>query len=110
MLLYYVRAVDNTMLSTIGSLDSEQANSTKNTMCKIVQLLNYCVYHDLGPKPDNTAKHGDIAPDIPANGPFTVISHILGVIVSSAAEAKPCSVYGQRRVGLPPHHLCWYLQ
>jgi hypothetical protein len=44
-LLYYARAVDCTMLPAVGSLAREQANGTKNTMRKIVQLLNYCTSH-----------------------------------------------------------------
>jgi hypothetical protein len=117
------------MLPAIGSLASEQANGTKNTMRKIVQLLNYCAshpdavvrytasdmvlhvesdasyqsetksrsriarYHYLGPKPAPASKSGDKAPDLPTNGPVTVISHILNVVVSSAAEAETAGLY-----------------
>jgi hypothetical protein len=128
-LLYYARAVDCTMLPAIGSLASEQAKGTKNTMRKIVQLLNYCAshpdavvrytasdmvlhvesdasyqsetkarsrvagYHYLGPNPAAESTNGDKAPDIPTNGPVTVISHILNVVVSSAAEAETAGLY-----------------
>jgi hypothetical protein len=44
-LLYYARAVDSTMLPAIGSIGTEQANSTESTMKKITQLLNYCATH-----------------------------------------------------------------
>jgi hypothetical protein len=128
-LLYYARAVDNTMLPAINSLASEQSQGTKNTMRKIVQLLNYCAthpdavvrytasdmilhvesdasyqsetksrsrvagYHYLGPKPNPALSDTDEAPAIPANGPITVISSILNVIVSSAAEAETAALY-----------------
>lgn len=44
-LLYYARAIDSTMLTAIGSLSSEQAKGTENTMKKITHLLNYCATH-----------------------------------------------------------------
>jgi hypothetical protein len=44
-LLYYACAVDSTMLATIGSIATQQASATKQTMKAIVQLLNYCATH-----------------------------------------------------------------
>ena len=43
--LYYVRAVDCTMLAALVSLATQQANPTKNTMKKVKQFLDYAVTH-----------------------------------------------------------------
>jgi hypothetical protein len=39
-LLYYARAVDNTMLVAIGSISSKQTKGTQNTLDKVTHLLN----------------------------------------------------------------------
>jgi hypothetical protein len=44
-LLYYARAVDSTMLAAIGTIATQQASATKQTMKAVVQLLNYCATH-----------------------------------------------------------------
>ena len=44
-LLYYARAVDNTMLVAISTLASVQSNGTEATMEAATQLLNYCATH-----------------------------------------------------------------
>lgn len=44
-LLYYARAVDDTMLVTINSLAAEQAQATEATLDRIVWLLNYAATH-----------------------------------------------------------------
>jgi hypothetical protein len=44
-LLYYARAVDNTMLVTLIPLASRQSKSTKLTSKDVNQLLNYCATH-----------------------------------------------------------------
>jgi hypothetical protein len=44
-LLYYARAVDPTMLVTISSLSTQQANPTTNTMAAVNHLLDYCATH-----------------------------------------------------------------
>jgi hypothetical protein len=41
-LLYYGRAVDNTILPTLSAIATEQANLTEKTMETIKQLLDYC--------------------------------------------------------------------
>ncbi len=43
--LYYARAVDCTMLPALGSLASQQAKPTENTMHKIRQFLDYAACH-----------------------------------------------------------------
>ena len=44
-LLFYAHAVDNTMLTTISTIATQQSKGTKQTMQAIVQLLNYCATH-----------------------------------------------------------------
>ena len=45
MLLYYVMAVDPTMITSLGSISAQQANPTKQTMQKIKQILAYAASH-----------------------------------------------------------------
>ena len=45
VLLYYARAVDNTLLVAIGSLSSAQSAPTEATLEAITHLLNYCATH-----------------------------------------------------------------
>ena len=44
-LLYYARAIDNTMLVAISTLASVQAHGTQATMDAAIHLLNYCATH-----------------------------------------------------------------
>jgi hypothetical protein len=44
-LLYYVRAVDPTLIIPINILTYEQTKATVNTADKIIKLLNYCTTH-----------------------------------------------------------------
>jgi hypothetical protein len=43
--LYYARYVDSTMLTALGSITTQQANPTKNTMIKVKQFLDYAFTH-----------------------------------------------------------------
>eukprot|EP00804_Cyclotella_cryptica_P002822 CCRYP_009357-RA/>CCRYP_009357-RA protein AED:0.38 eAED:0.48 QI:0/0/0/1/0/0/2/0/249 len=43
--LYYARAVDCTMLPALGSLATQQAAPTQNTLLKIQQFLDYAMTH-----------------------------------------------------------------
>jgi len=43
--LYYARAVYYMMLAALGSLASQQANPTENTMKKVKQFLDYTATH-----------------------------------------------------------------
>ncbi len=45
VLLYYAHTVDHTMLVALGTLASQQANSTQATMQALTHLLNYCTSH-----------------------------------------------------------------
>jgi hypothetical protein len=44
-LLYYARAIDSTMLVTLGSLATAQTKGTHSTALALIQLLNYCATH-----------------------------------------------------------------
>jgi hypothetical protein len=44
-LLYYAQAINCTMITSIGSIATQQANTTTATMKAITQLLNYCATH-----------------------------------------------------------------
>ncbi len=43
--LYYAQCVYNTMLAALGSIATQQANSTNNTMKKVQQILDYASTH-----------------------------------------------------------------
>ena len=45
MLLYYARCVDASMLPALGTLATQQASPTKNTMKKIEKFLDYAATH-----------------------------------------------------------------
>jgi hypothetical protein len=45
MLLYYVCAIDSTILVALGTLATKQANGTEATAQAVTQLLNYCASH-----------------------------------------------------------------
>jgi hypothetical protein len=45
MFLYYAQCVDSTMLTALGSIATQQANTTKNTMIKVKQYLDYAFTH-----------------------------------------------------------------
>jgi hypothetical protein len=45
MLLYYARAVDPTMLVSLGTIALQQSNGTEAAADAIVQLLSYCATH-----------------------------------------------------------------
>jgi hypothetical protein len=51
VLLYYARAVDSTLLTALGSIATQQANGTQDTIRAITQVLNYCATH-----PDATVR------------------------------------------------------
>ncbi len=43
--LYYVQCVNSTMFAALGSIATQQANPTKNTMKKVQQFLDYASTH-----------------------------------------------------------------
>jgi len=52
VLLYYVQAVNNTLLTALGAIATQQAKGTQDTIEAITQLLNYCATH-----PDATMQY-----------------------------------------------------
>ena len=44
-LLYYARAVDPTMLTSLGSIAEQKSNTTEETMQTVKQLLDYVASH-----------------------------------------------------------------
>eukprot|EP00804_Cyclotella_cryptica_P009771 CCRYP_013223-RB/>CCRYP_013223-RB protein AED:0.40 eAED:0.40 QI:0/0/0/1/0/0/3/0/850 len=114
-LLFYARAVDNTLLPGLGAIASEQAQATKLTMNRCQKILDYCASN-----PDakiqgirHDTKHpfrcilsfchsgskqscwfyflGSIPTDdapIKLNGAILVFCGILKFVVASAAEAE----------------------
>jgi hypothetical protein len=43
--LYYAQCVDSTMLTALGSIATQQANPTENTIIKVKQFLDYALTH-----------------------------------------------------------------
>ncbi len=43
--LYYAQCVDSTMLTALGSIATQQANPTTNTMIKVKHFLDYAFTH-----------------------------------------------------------------
>ncbi len=116
-ILYYVQAVDITVLMALSSIASEQTRGTTNTMAKAKQLLDYLATH-----PDATIRfqasdmvlnvHSDASylsetkahshacghffmgwlpkdgDPIKLNGAFFTLCTILCFVVASAAEAE----------------------
>ena len=116
-LLYYARAVDNTILTSLNSIASQQANATEATEKKIEQLLDYMATHrnaKVRYKASNMVLniHSDASylsetkarsriagyfflgsvpqndKPIPLNGAIHVQCGILKSVVTSAAEAE----------------------
>ena len=129
--LYYARAVDCTMLAALGSLASQQANPTENTMKKVKQFLDYAATHQdatITYRSSNMilAVHSDASylsetkarsragghfflsenEEYPANnGAVLTIAQIIKVVMSSAAEAELGALYINSRETVPQRHL-----
>jgi len=43
--MYYARAIDPTLLVTLGTLATQQAQGTQATMEALTPLLSYCATH-----------------------------------------------------------------
>jgi hypothetical protein len=114
-LLYYAHAVDSTMLAAIGTLATQQAKPTEQTMTDIVALLNYAATHPdavvrfhksdmvLHVESDASYLSAEKArsraggfhylgnqPGTPTayNGPINILCQIMHTVQSSAAEAE----------------------
>ena len=129
--LYYARAVDATMLPALGTLATQQANPTENTMKKVKQFLDYAATHPdaiitYTPSKMVLAIHSDAsycsepkarsragghffmsADDTePANnGAVHTVSQIIKAVMSSAAEAKLGGLYINAREAIPMRHV-----
>ena len=129
-LLFYARAVDSTMLPAIGSLATQQANATADTMDGIIDLLNYAATHPSAvvrytasdmclyiesdasylsePKARSRAagyhylgNRADNPVQVPNNGAINIFCQILREIVSSAAEAELAGVFHNAKEACP---------
>jgi TfoX/Sxy family transcriptional regulator of competence genes len=118
-LLYYGRAVDNTILTSLSAIATEQAKPTQKTMEVIKQLLDYCatqedaiityreskmilqVHSDAGYCNEKKSRsragghfflsNGD--DNSPNNGAILTIATIIKAVMSSAAEAELGALY-----------------
>ena len=117
--LFYGRAVDSTVLTSISAIASQQANPTTDTLTQTKQLLDYlasqeeavltysasemvlAVHSDAGylnePKARSRAgghfflsNNNDIPPN---NGAVLNIAHIIKHVMSSATEAEMAALY-----------------
>ena len=118
-LLYYGRAVDNTILTSLSAVATEQAKPTQKTMEVINQLLDYCVtqedaiisyraikmilavHSDAGycnkkKSRSQTGEHFFLTDDNenpPNNGAILTIATIIKAVMSLVAEADLGALY-----------------
>jgi hypothetical protein len=119
MLLYYGRAVDNTILPALSAITTEQAKPMEKTMETIKQLLDYCamqeeavisykaskmilaVHSDAGycnEKKSRSLAGGHFFlmnnnEHPPNNGAILTVATIIKAVISSAAEAELGALY-----------------
>ena len=134
-LLYYARCVDASMLPALGSLATQQANPTQNTMMKVKQLLDYAATHpdaivtynasdmvlaahsDASYLSESNARsraggHFFMSSDSetpPNNGAVMTISQIIKAVLSSAAEAEVGALFINCREAVPARHVLEFL-
>eukprot|EP00804_Cyclotella_cryptica_P002793 CCRYP_009348-RA/>CCRYP_009348-RA protein AED:0.05 eAED:0.04 QI:0/0/0/1/1/1/3/0/1214 len=125
------RAVDCTMLPALGSLATQQAAPTQNTMSKIHQFLDYAMTHpdamityrasnmilavhsDASYLSETKARsraggHFFLSEDDPSprnNGAILTLAQIIKPVMSSAAEAELGALYINARETIPQRHL-----
>ena len=113
-LLYYGRAVDNTILPALSAITTEQAKPTTKTLAMVKQLLDYCatqdkaiiayhasdmilaVHSDAGycNKKNSRSRAGghfplsSIVENPPNNGAILTIATIIKAVMLSVAEAE----------------------
>ena len=129
--LYYARAVDCTMLAALGSLASQQAQPTQNTMEKVHQFLDYAA---LNPDAIVTYRASDMVltahsdasylsetkarsragghfflsenEEFPTNnGAIHTTSQIIRAVMSSAAEAELAALFINSQEAIPQRQL-----
>ena len=129
-LLYYARAVDNKLLTTLSTISSQQAKATERTAEEVMQLLDYVATYPsdgITYRASNMvlAAHSDasfltetgsrsragahiyLSEDDPAprdNGPVLTISQIMKYVMASAAEAELGALYLTAREMIPLRH------
>jgi hypothetical protein len=125
--LYYAQCVDSTMPATLGSITTQQANSTENTMKKVCQFLDYVsthpdailMYHASDmvltghsdalylsePKSrSRTGGHFFMSKNTTKpsnNGAILTIAQIIYAVMSLAAEAEVGALYINCREAIP---------
>jgi len=128
--LYYAQCVDSAMLAALGSIATQQANSTENTMKKLQQFLDYASTH-----PDaivtyhasdmvlaghsnilylsklkahsQTGRHFFMSSNTtkpPNNGAILTIAQVIKAVMSLAAEAEVGALYINCRETIPACH------
>jgi hypothetical protein len=126
-LLYYARAVDNKLLTTLSAIGAQQAKATENTRNAVDQLLDYVAtyptdgttYRASGmilaahsdasflTEPGSRSRAGayiflsenDPVPRV--NGPILSIAQIIKFVMASAAEAELAALYITARDMVP---------
>jgi hypothetical protein len=128
--LYYAQCVDSAMLAALGSIATQQANSTENTMKKLQQFLDYASTHPNVIVTYHTsdivlagcsnasclsklkacswaAGHffmSNITAKPPNNGAILTIAQIIKAVMSLAAEAEVGALYINCREATPACH------
>ncbi len=125
--LYYARCVDSSMLPALGTLATQQATPTKNTMKKIKQFLDYA---STNPDAVVVAGHSDalylsesnarsragghffMSSDVevlPNNGTVSTILQIIKAVMSLVAETKVGALFINCREAVPARHVLEFL-
>ena len=128
--LYYARAIDATILPALGSIATQQASTTDNTMKKVKHFLDYAASHpdaiityrasdmvlaahsDSSYLSESKARsrsggHFFMSKDdgIPANNSaILTVSQIIKTVISSAAEAELGALPINCREAIPARH------
>jgi hypothetical protein len=126
-LLYYARAVDNKLLTTLSAIGAQQAKATENTAKAVHQLLDYVATYPsdgITYRASNMilAAHSDasfltepnarsragahifLTEDDPIprqNGPILTMSQVIKYVMASAAEAELAALYNTAREMIP---------
>eukprot|EP00804_Cyclotella_cryptica_P026849 CCRYP_019899-RA/>CCRYP_019899-RA protein AED:0.06 eAED:0.06 QI:0/-1/0/1/-1/1/1/0/309 len=129
--LYYARAVNCTMLPALGSLATQQAAPTQNTLLKIQQFLDYAMSHqdamityrasdmilvvhsDASYLSETKARsraggHFILSEDDSSprnNGAILTLAQIIKLVMSSAAKTELSALYINAREAVPQRHL-----
>ena len=130
VLLFYARAVDNTLLKALNTLGSQQSTATVETAKSITWILNYCATHpdavvqfhasdmiltfdtDASYMSEPKARscvggyhylsdHPDKTPEPPINGPVLVVCNIMKNVMASASEAETGGLYENCQAACP---------